>query len=375
MLIVAMGKVEKSIKKFFNKTVLNKPVIFVVAFAVVGVVILVATYAATPSADLEAENGSKTLKAVSIADSSASGGRAIQFGYTLDSSFDYPSKSNAEDYRQSVDFNVVCIAGQSAQIVRIAADDPIVYPGQPGAAHMHVFVGNSTVNAFSTQDSLEAGGTQCRLPQDTATYWMPALYTPNGTATLTDDPMINPYHMRAYYRAGSLNPVSHYPRGLKMIAGDMHATSPQDKRVAGWQCRTISPDTQSVPKQSTIPTCPAGDVLEASVVFPNCWDGVNLDSADHKSHMSYSWDSGSIDDCDSAHPVLLPQVTIAYRYPADTTNSSSYLSAHNSGLTLHADFWNAWHQPTLDALVDRCINAGVHCGDVSPTHFPGPIPQ
>ena len=31
-----------------------------------------------------------------------------------------------------------------------APDDPIVYPKQPGASHLHDFFGNETTNAFST---------------------------------------------------------------------------------------------------------------------------------------------------------------------------------------------------------------------------------
>jgi len=286
---------------------------------------------------------------------------APQPSYTLDSSFDYPSKSNPSDYMQHVDFDVVCLT-TNVPVVRDAPDDPIVFPGQPGASHQHVFTGNKTVTAYSTLSSLEAGTSSCLLPKDKASYWIPELYT-SGKA-------ITPFHARAYYRAGSLKTLSHIPHGLRMIAGDSKATSPQDKSIAGWQCRTVSPDTVSVGKQSTIPTCASTDLLEGSVVCPNCWDGVNLDSLTHKSHMSYS----SSDSCDAAHPVHIPQLTIGYRYPPGTTNSSSYLSAMNSGLTLHADFFNAWDQPTLDALVDRCINAGVHCGDVSPSHFPGPIP-
>ena len=47
--------------------------------------------------------------------------------------------------------------------------------------------------------------------------------------------------------------------------------------------------------------CPGGDCetwndffpatscyeLEMSMKMPNCWDGVNLDSADHRSHVAY----------------------------------------------------------------------------------------
>ena len=44
---------------------------------------------------------------------------------------------------------------------------------------------------------------------------------------------------------------------------------------------TLSTYTSGLPNK----TCPDG--LRAQVFFPSCWDGVNLDSADHKSHMAY----------------------------------------------------------------------------------------
>lgn len=277
--------------------------------------------------------------------------------YSLDPSFDRPSPSDPSDYRQHVDFNVVC------KVSSLSNDDPIVYPGWAGRAHPHVFAGNTSTNAGSTQDTLDASPSNCLLDRDKAAYWFPRLYSEIGTA-------LTPYHIRAYYRAGTLGKVAHIPHGLKIIAGDANATVPQSKSIAGWQCRTVSPDEVAIGKQATIPTCASTDLLEGSVVFPNCWDGVNLDSADHKSHMSY----GSGDLCDGAHPVRLPQLTVAFRYKPGTTNSKAYLSSNTSGLTLHADFWNAWDQRTLDVLVDRCINDGVHCGDVSPSHFPGPMP-
>src|SRR5262245_37379502 len=49
-------------------------------------------------------------------------------------------------------------------------DDAIVFPGQPGAAHLHDYAGARTTNAFSTADSLDAGATSCALPGDTTGY-------------------------------------------------------------------------------------------------------------------------------------------------------------------------------------------------------------
>src|SRR5207244_9474853 len=54
-----------------------------------------------------------------------------------------------------------------------------------------------------------------------------------------------------------------------------------------------------------------GSFLRLHVRFPDCWDGQNLDSADHKSHMAYALRG----ECPSTHPVAVPAVELIYRYP------------------------------------------------------------
>lgn len=66
-------------------------------------------------------------------------------------------------------------------------------------------------------------------------------------------------------------------------------------------------DTASFPSTP----CPGG--IRATVIFPSCWDGVTLDSPDHRSHVAYSPNSGALgaladDSCPSTHPVRIPQV-------------------------------------------------------------------
>lgn len=262
------------------------------------------------------------------------------------------------DYPQKVDFVVACTVSHEAN------DDPIVYPGQPGKSHNHTFSGNPTVNAFSTAESLRAAGqSTCKLSRDTAAYWTPTLYN-DGVAVI-------PYETRAYYRAGTFDGpgVQAPPFGLKIVAGNSAATSPQPANRAGFQCRDSGGNT--VPKQSLPPRCPVGDFLEASVVFPNCWDGVNLDSADHKSHMAYADPNVK---CPATHPVRVPQLTLAQRYPVDAERGTITLAsmgpASSSAMTLHADFINAWDQPTLQMLVDECIHKNTACEDITNNRLP-----
>ncbi len=225
-------------------------------------------------------------------------------------------------------------------------DDPIVFPGKPGASHLHTFVGNRTTDASSTFGSLRSGGTTCLRSDDTAAYWVPALY--QGTS------LILPQAATVYYRRASLAPVNAFPNGLRVIAGDAMATTPQGMGVTFWSCGAGS----GVAPSSTVPTCPAqrGSFLRLHVRFPSCWDGRHLDSPDHKSHMAYAMRGR----CPSTHPVPVPALAQIYHYP--TRGGEGFSLASGGQWSAHADFFNAWNPGALKRLVDGCLNALVHCG-------------
>ena len=226
-----------------------------------------------------------------------------------------------------------------------APDDPILFFGVPGASHDHSFVGNTGTNASSTLESLLASGTTCHRPGDTAAYWMPTLLD-NGQPVM-------PVRAQIYYRRVTQRRVEAFPPGFRMIAGNAKAGSPQARRVTFWSCGALG----SVRPASGVPTCwnarRAG--LRLHVRFPSCWDGRNLDSPDHQSHVTYPVRGR----CPSRFSHALPQITLIYRYP----------SAGGAGITLasggrhsgHADFFNAWRQEDLQSLVEGCLNALRHC--------------
>jgi hypothetical protein len=257
------------------------------------------------------------------------------------------------DYPQHVDFVTTCT------VVKNAVEDPVVFPGGK-SPHDHTFSGNRNVTASSTPEQLvNSPGTSCGNSGDLASYWMPTL--------LVDGKPVMPYQHRAYYRAATWDAtkLTTPPFGLRMVAGDAMATSPQSAGVAGFQCR-IEGVGATVRKQSLPPDCGSDALMEASVVFPNCWDGKNLDSADHKSHMSYAKSYV----CDAAHPVQIPQLTLAARFTKGETSGTITLASMNSPLTLHADFMNAWKPAALDALMKNCIWAERFCETVTDTRMP-----
>jgi Domain of unknown function (DUF1996) len=227
-----------------------------------------------------------------------------------------------------------------------APDDPIVFPGKPGASHQHTFVGNVTTDAFSSFGSLRSGDTTCMRADDTAAYWVPALY--QGTTEIL------PVAATVYYRRGTLAEVSTFPNNLRMIAGDAKATSPQGMRITFWSCGVAS----GVDRTADVPTCPdtRGSFLRLHIRFPECWDGRRLDSPDHTSHMAYATRAG----CPATHPVEVPQITQIYRYP--TRGGEGFSLASGGVYSAHADFVNAWNPGALRKLVQGCLNELKHCG-------------
>jgi len=242
---------------------------------------------------------------------------------------------------QGINFVSVCRFSHRAQ------DDPIVFPGKPGRSHDHTFLGNEATDAFSTPASLRGGETTCHRAGDTAAYWAPTLFV--------DGEPVEPQGANVYYRRLTAGNVEPFPAGLMMIAGDAMATEPQSRRVTRWSCGIDG----GVPPSSDVPVCGRVGVREGlrlSVTFPSCWNGVDLDSADHKSHLAYA----TRGRCPSSHPVAVPSLTLNIRYAV--TGAGEVELASGGQYSGHADFVNAWDQQELARLVDACLNALVHCG-------------
>jgi hypothetical protein len=239
-------------------------------------------------------------------------------------------------------------------------DDPIVFPNQPGASHLHVFLGNTTADADSTYASMTFNSQTTTCPVatgDTSGYWVMALYK-NGVQI---DPKSSyaPHTAQFYYRKDNLKAgtvIQSFPAGLKMIAGNGHATSVADNPYLGRELYYGCSDNSESGKPTAPIKCSTG-YMSLHIGFPNCWDGVNLDSPDHKSHMAYP----SSGVCPTDHPVALPRVIYRFEYPVGT-DSSGITLASGPTYTVHADFWNTWDQTDLDGLVQNCLNKSVNCG-------------
>ncbi|BBH69053.1 hypothetical protein ACTI_57380 [Actinoplanes sp. OR16] len=229
-------------------------------------------------------------------------------------------------------------------------DDPIIFPGLPGASHMHSFFGSTVTNAHSTVDTLLNANSNCNPSIDKSSYWIPTLYR--------DDAPVEPvtgifYYLGEGVRDDLIAQTQPLPLGLRIVAGNAKATGPADNTIARWSCLHAG----HVGSSPDFVNCPAGSMLESYLDFPHCWDGRNLDSADHKSHMAYPVNNA----CPATHPVVVPKLRQVMRYPV-TGDPARLRLASGAGYTMHGDFFNAWPVAEMARRVNDCIRPIIKCG-------------
>jgi hypothetical protein len=273
-------------------------------------------------------------------------------------------------------FRFVCSAGQ------VLNDDPIVYPGQPGKSHAHQFYGNTSANANSTYSSLRSNGqSTCMSPLNRSAYWMPAMLDGKGN-------VVRPDHVTIYYKRrpasdpkcsltsgdpkaeGNCVPL---PNGLRFVFGyDMVTGSPPTGQTY-FNCAGPTASPSHYPDlPSALANCPAGQGNRVGAVIkaPDCWDGKNLDSANHRSHVAYSdYGTWGYRRCPTTHPYVIPGFTLQawWGLAADDDTKLWSLSSDSmrpdlpAGSTFHADWFGAWDNVVMGMWMDNCINKLLSC--------------
>ena len=104
--------------------------------------------------------------------------------------------------------------------------------------------------------------------------------------------------------------------------------------------------------------------VRAEIQFPNCWNGKDLDSTDHKSHMAFG-SRGRNGPCPEGFPVRIPAVFFETIY--QTRNyvgqAGEFVLANGdpTGYGYHADFICGWQEGVLEAVLKdpTCTGPGV----------------
>ncbi|MFD9123868.1 DUF1996 domain-containing protein [Kitasatospora sp. NPDC059571] len=247
-------------------------------------------------------------------------------------------------------------------------DNVIVAPGvSNGAHHMHDYVGNKITDAFSSNGRLAGAGTTCSNGDQSAYYW-PVLRllnganekdakAPGGGQDLNVGRILQPAEVGITYSSPTGNPVQPMTRFLRIITGDAKAlTNGPANAHASWSCTGFE-NRQLADKY---PICPNGSRVVRTLKFPDCWDGKNIDSANHRTHTAFSQANGACPKNFKAIPQLVERV--AYDVPSGARFAvDSFPEQLHNPVTDHGDFINVMNRNLLDQMVS-CINAGRRCG-------------
>jgi hypothetical protein len=207
--------------------------------------------------------------------------------------------------------------------------DPLVNPGVVPSPHLHQIVGGNSFNASMDPALLDiptaSTCTTCTFSEDFSNYWTAVLYfqARNGTfkrvPQMVSEGLQGNGGLTAYYipTMDNSSAVTAFKPGFRMLVGDAALQSPSTAHKVCHRCMPASGDASNIncgsPDNQTLPTeaCPGG--IRSVITFPTCWDGKNLDSPDHESHVAYGVGSAANDvgptgSCPASHPVIIPQV-------------------------------------------------------------------
>ncbi|ORY71110.1 uncharacterized protein BCR38DRAFT_404234 [Pseudomassariella vexata] len=282
----------------------------------------------------------------------------------------------------------------------LARMDPMMSPDED-AAHAHAIHGSSDANPIfnsgfsesaSYDDLMNGDCTSCAITQDKSAYWTPAMYFKHADGTYEIVPQVG--GMLAYYLPrgpGGVADVKAFPKDFRMIAGsnyrrnftigDQTADEPDPpqsewaalnqtnqydlaQRSIGFNCLDYNKAPEGALYRHYMPdkaymdaNCLNGTRLE--IAFPACWNGKDVDSDDHQSHVAYP-DLVQDGECPEGFDVRLP--TLFFETIWDTYNFYgkdgifTIANGDPTGFGYHGDFINGWDPDFLQEAVTTCTN-------------------
>ncbi|GAA3800977.1 hypothetical protein GCM10022226_20750 [Sphaerisporangium flaviroseum] len=247
------------------------------------------------------------------------------------------------------------------------SDNVIVAPGVTnGAHHVHDYVGNLDNNGFSTNESLQAAGTTCSNGDKSTHYW-PVLRLQSGKGPDADKAgggldgnvgsIVRPASVTLTMRGNPTSKVVGMPLFLRIITGDAKSfTNGPTNANARWTCTGF----ENRQLRDKYPICPRGSQVVRLLQFQSCWDGNNIDSANHRTHVAFAGADGTCPSGFKAIPALEQRITYSVP-PGPGFALDSFPEQLHKPVTDHGDFINVMSDALMKQAVD-CINNGRRCG-------------
>jgi len=258
------------------------------------------------------------------------------------------------------------------------SDNVIVAPGVTnGAHHFHDYIGNQSNNAFASDQDLANADTSCENPGDKSTYYWPVLRLQNGKQEQDADKpgggtegnsgeIVTAKAATLTFVGNPKSKVVAMPRLLRIITGDAKAfvNGPANAN-ASWSCTGFE-DRQLKDKY---PLCPSGSDVVRTFKFQSCWDGRNIDSANHRTHVAFEAAEGSCPAGFQAIPQLVQRIVYDVDAPSLQDGGKttplfavdSFPEQQHKPVTDHGDFINVFDEGLMKDMVN-CINDGEKCG-------------